>query len=59
VKGKDLISVKDLEREEIEDILDKTRMLKEAYQEGKGPLPLKGKFLALLFEKPSLRTRVS
>ncbi len=59
MKGKDLISVKDLEREEIEDILDKTRMLKEAYQEGKGPLPLKGKFLALLFEKPSLRTRVS
>ncbi len=59
VKGKDLISIKDLEREEIEEIFDKTGELKEAHRKGNAPLPLKGKFLALLFEKPSLRTRVS
>jgi len=59
VKGKDLISIKDLEREEIEEILDRVGEIKEAHRKGNEPLPLKGKFLALLFEKPSLRTRIS
>lgn len=59
VKGKDLVSIKDLEREEIEEILNKTGELKEARWKGSEHRPLKGKFLALLFEKPSLRTRVS
>ncbi len=56
---KDLISIKDWEREELEEIFSKTGELKEAQRKGNGILPLKGKFLALLFEKPSLRTRVS
>lgn len=59
MKRKDLISIKDLKREEIEEVLDKTGELKEDHRKGGEPLLLKGKFLALLFEKPSLRTRVS
>lgn len=59
MKGRDLVSIKDLEREEIEEILNKTGELKEARRKGSEHRPLKGKFLALLFEKPSLRTRVS
>jgi len=52
---KDLVSIADLNRNEVEDLMDKARHMKH-----KGPTPvLAGKTLALLFEKPSLRTRVS
>ena len=52
---KDLLSIADLNRNEVEDLMDKARHMKH-----KGPTPvLAGKTLALLFEKPSLRTRVS
>ncbi|MCD5401945.1 ornithine carbamoyltransferase [candidate division NPL-UPA2 bacterium] len=54
-----LLSIADLSREEIGEILDKAGELKESHRKGGQPLPLKGKTLALLFEKPSLRTRVS
>ncbi len=59
MKMRHLLSITDLSREEIEEILGKTGALKEARRKGSEPLPLKGKALALLFEKPSLRTRVS
>ena len=59
MKRKDLVSIRDLEREEIGEILDKTGELKESCGKGGEPLLLRGKVLALLFEKPSLRTRVS
>lgn len=48
---KDLLSIADLTADDI------WRLIREAFQI-KGQ-PLKGKVLALLFEKPSLRTRVS
>ncbi len=52
---KDLLSIADLNRREIEDLIEKAWRMKR-----KGPSPhLTGKTLALLFEKPSLRTRVS
>jgi ornithine carbamoyltransferase len=52
---KDFLSIVDLNRREVEDLLEKARRMK-----GKGPTQvLAGKALALLFEKPSLRTRVS
>jgi ornithine carbamoyltransferase len=52
---KHFLSVQDIEREEIERILEKTYELK------KNPIQplLKGKNLAMIFEKPSTRTRVS
>ena len=52
---KDLLSIADLDRREIEGLIEKARRMKR-----RGPSPLlAGKTLALLFEKPSLRTRVS
>jgi ornithine carbamoyltransferase len=52
---KDLLSIVDLNRKEIEHLIKEARRMK---REGAQPL-LSGKTLALLFEKPSLRTRVS
>jgi ornithine carbamoyltransferase len=52
---KDLLSIADLNRKEIEHLIEQAWRMKT---EGAPPL-LSGKTLALLFEKPSLRTRVS
>ena len=55
MKGKDLLSITDLSREDIQLLLSDTEELKAR---GHNTF-LSGKVLALLFEKPSLRTRVS
>jgi len=52
---KDLLSIADLNRKEIEHLIEQAWRMK---QEGAPPL-LSGRTLALLFVKPSLRTRVS
>jgi len=52
---KDFLSVADFGSGEIEELIEQAMTLNE---EGSGH-PLSGKTLALLFEKPSLRTRVS
>jgi ornithine carbamoyltransferase len=52
---KDLLSISDLSRKEIEYLMEQAWRMK---REGSPPL-LSGRALALLFEKPSLRTRVS
>ena len=52
---KDLLSIADLDRKEIEHLIEQARRIK---REGASSL-LSGKTLVLLFEKPSLRTRVS
>jgi ornithine carbamoyltransferase len=57
MKQRHLVSLKDYSREEIEEIFDLARKLKanpKAYAEA-----LKGKSLAMIFQKPSTRTRVS
>jgi len=55
LKWKDLLSAADLSREDIQLLLSDTEELKaKGYNSF-----LSGKVLALLFEKPSLRTRVS
>ena len=52
---KDLLSIADLNSKEIERLIEQARRMKE-----KGVVSLlSGRTLALLFEKPSLRTRVS
>ena len=53
--NKSLVSIADLSKEEIGHLIDKALQMKE---KGTGPL-LAGKTLALLFQKPSLRTRLS
>jgi len=60
LKGKDLISVADLSREEVWAIFETAKNLKARYYSGELIIPLlKGKVLAMIFQKPSTRTRVS
>jgi ornithine carbamoyltransferase len=55
LRGRHLLSITDLNGDDLEDILSTAaRMKREGY-----PRALEGQALALLFEKPSLRTRVS
>jgi len=56
---RDLISIADLSREEIEEIFSLVRRLKADLKEGWPHPLLAGKTLAMIFEKPSLRTRVT
>ena len=59
MKRKSLASLYDLTKEEIEQILKTSDLLKlQLYRGQEHPL-LKGKTLAMIFEKPSTRTRVS
>jgi ornithine carbamoyltransferase len=59
MKGKSLASLYDLTREEIEQILKTSELLKLQLLRGQEHPLLKGKTLAMIFEKPSTRTRVS
>ena len=59
MKGKDLISIHDLKREEVEQILDTAHILKMKQKLGEIYHPLKGKSLGMIFQKSSTRTRVS
>lgn len=54
-----LLSLRDLSREEIDRIFSLTRKLKRELKQGRSRPILAGKTVALVFEKPSLRTRVS
>ncbi len=56
---KHLLSMQDLSSSEINAILDEAAELKEKLQKGKPHELLKGKTLGMIFEKPSLRTRVT
>ena len=55
MKGKDFLSITDLAPEEVVDTVAAAAKMKG----GEASRPLEGKVLALLFERPSLRTRVS
>ena len=60
MKGRHLVSLHDLTTEEIYQILDGADALKLRYRQGDDNFrPLSGKTLAMIFQKPSLRTRVS
>lgn len=53
-----LLSILDA-KGELEALLREARELKRAFKAGKGPQPLARRTLAMVFEKPSTRTRVS
>jgi ornithine carbamoyltransferase len=59
MKGKSLASLFHLTREEIEQIIKTSESLKLQLHRGQEHTLLKGKTLAMIFEKPSTRTRVS
>ena len=53
------LAISDLSSGEVQDLLDiATRLKKEYFEKGNPPL-FKGKVLGMIFQKPSLRTRVS
>ncbi len=56
---KDFLAVSDLAPAEVQDVLDLAVRLKKEYSDGGNQLLLKGKVLGMIFQKPSLRTRVS
>ncbi len=57
--NKDFLSIAELTREEINDIFDLTRELKEKTKKRREHHLLKGYTLAMIFAKPSARTRIS
>lgn len=56
---KDFLSITDYSPEKLRELLRTSARLKSLYSVGGNDLCLTGKVLAMLFEKPSLRTRIS
>jgi len=56
---KDFISINNCTVEQLKELLELSAELKKLYKAGKRDLCLSGKTLVMLFEKPSLRTRMS
>ena len=59
LKGRDFLTLKDYSKEEIEYLLEVSAKLKAMKKKGVVEQPLKGKNVALIFEKTSTRTRCS
>lgn len=57
MRGRDLLTIADFSRDELWQILELARDLKARLRAGEPHHLLEGKTLAMLFEKPSLRTR--
>lgn len=56
---KDFIETLDYSAKQLKELLAESARLKKLYKKGKSDLCLANKTLAMLFEKPSLRTRIS
>ncbi len=56
---KNFLSINDCSAEQLSELLSESVELKKLYKSGRRDLCLEGKVLAMLFEKPSLRTRMS
>ena len=54
-----LLSIRDLGKDEITELMERAAYLKAEWPKGNRPRPLADKTVALIFEKPSTRTRVS
>jgi ornithine carbamoyltransferase len=59
LKGKSILSLLELSEEEVIEIIDLSMMLKKEAKQGNFRPLLKDKILAMIFQKPSTRTRVS
>jgi len=59
LRNKNLISIRELSKEEVQMVLNLAKYLKIQAKKGVTPKILKGKTIAMIFEKPSNRTRVS
>jgi ornithine carbamoyltransferase len=58
-KGKNFLTLTDFSPDEITSLLDLAHQLKKLQKSGSAYKPLAGKTLAMIFDKPSTRTRVS
>ncbi len=56
---KDYLAIADYSPKELQELLDLSIKLKKEFQNGGNQPILQGKMLAMIFQKPSLRTRVS
>ncbi len=56
---KDFLAISDYPSQELQDLLDLAEELKAEWKSGGNKPILQGKVLAMIFQKPSLRTRVS
>lgn len=59
LRGRHFIDMKDLSREEILAVLDRADAMKRDRDAVRKATPMFGKTMAMIFQKPSLRTRVS
>jgi len=59
MKKKSLISISETGADDIMEILCFSARIKKKFKSGRSFIPLKGKSLAMIFHKPSTRTRVS
>ena len=59
IKTKDLLTLEELSKDELSKIIDFAIKLKKDLKKGKNQPLLKNKTLAMIFQKPSTRTRVS
>jgi len=59
MKKRDFVSIADYKREWITNIFSITEEIKKKTKKGEEYHPLKGKTLAMVFQKPSARTRIS
>jgi len=58
-EGRDVISILDFTREELEELFDVAARMKEMLLRGRAPRLLEGRVVALAFFEPSTRTRLS
>ena len=58
-KGRHFLTLKDYRADEIAELLDYARQLKRNFKQGQPSTLMDGKMMAMIFQKPSLRTRVS
>jgi len=59
LKGRDFLTIADLSPAELTYVLDVAQAQKRAWAAGTRPAPLAGKAVAIVLQKPSMRTRVS
>lgn len=59
LKGRDCLTLKDFSAAELRTILDFAHEVKRRDKAGEDFTPMRGKVMAMIFQKPSLRTRVS
>ncbi|MCW5690270.1 MAG: ornithine carbamoyltransferase [Pseudolabrys sp.] len=53
------LDLTDIPKPTLKEMITHSRAMKERQKRGEGPKPLEGKTLAMIFDKPSTRTRVS